>query len=370
MAPYNSETTAQQVALDCQTQITNKTLLVTGISPGGLGAEFVTTIAKYGPACIILATRNLESAKETARNVAAASPAVRTWPIELDLASIKQVKEAAKKIEALGERIDIIVNNAGIMAPPYAKTLDGIESQFGINHIGHFLLTNLLLPGILKNKLPVRIVNVTSNGFRFGPVRFEDCNYGDGDKYNRWIAYGQAKSSNMLFSRSLAQKVGSQGLVSVSLHPGVIPTTRLGKDLEMEDFNEFRELDRTLGYLSEYKKPFQFKSPSQGVATHVFAAFHPSLDSSELNGAYLMDSRVVDSNDIQSWARDTLDAEKLWALSEEIATHRAPIFVFNNDREMIFTAPPSPRTSGSSLLFRPRHPEVGDEHPLRALAAR
>ncbi|KFY38226.1 hypothetical protein V494_04483 [Pseudogymnoascus sp. VKM F-4513 (FW-928)] len=318
MAWYNSETTAQQVGLDCQTQIANKTLLVTGISPGGLGAEFVTAVAEYEPACIILATRNLESAEETARNIAAVSPAVRTWPIELDLASMNQVKEAAKKIEALGERIDIIVNNAGIMASPYSKTVDGIESQFGINHIGHFLLTNLLLPGILKNKLPIRVVNVTSNGFRFGPVRFEDYNYGDGNKYNRWIAYGQAKSANMLFSISLAQKLGSQGLVSVSLHPGVIPTTRLGRDLEMEDFNELRELDQTLGYISEFKKPFQFKSPSQGVATHIFAAFHPSLDSPELNGAYLMDSTVVDPKKVQSWARDTVDAEKLWTLSEEI----------------------------------------------------
>ena len=177
MSPYNADTTAEKVALDCRSQIANKTILVTGVSPGGLGAQFAITIAKYEPACIILAARNIAKVEATAREIAAAAPAVRTWPIELDLGSQNQIREAAAKINALDENLDVIVNNAGIMACPYSKTVDGIESQFGINHIGHFLLTNLLLPKILAKKLPIRVVNVTSSGYRLGPIRFEDWNF-------------------------------------------------------------------------------------------------------------------------------------------------------------------------------------------------
>ncbi|CAM1507601.1 Fc.00g072420.m01.CDS01 [Cosmosporella sp. VM-42] len=317
MSPYTKDTTAEEVAADCQSRIANKTILVTGASPGGLGATFASIIANYGPAGVILATRDLSKAEATAKEIAIIAPKVRTWSIELDLGSREQIKKAAEQINSLGEHIDVIVNNAGIMAPPFSKTVDGIESQFGTNHIGHFLLTNLLLPSILSKNVPVRVVNVSSNGFRFGPPRFEDWNFDDGKTYNRWIAYGQSKSANMLFSVGLANKLGKQGLVSVSLHPGVI-MTGLGRNLQMEDFEEFVQLDRTLGYRSVWDKPHEFKTPSQGVATHVFAAFHPSLDSPELNGSNLTDVNVVDPKLIQSWARDSIDAERLWDLSEKL----------------------------------------------------
>jgi NAD(P)-dependent dehydrogenase (short-subunit alcohol dehydrogenase family) len=177
MSPYNFDTTAEEVASDCQSQIANKTILITGVSPGGLGANFATIIAKYGPACIILATRDQSKAEETAKEITASAPAVRTWLIELNLGSLEQIRQAAEKISALDEHIDVIVNNAGIMACPYSKTVDGVESQFATNHIGHFLLTNLLLPKILARNTPIRVVNVASNGFRFGPVRFDDYNF-------------------------------------------------------------------------------------------------------------------------------------------------------------------------------------------------
>lgn len=177
MTPYNLDTTAEEVAADCHSKITNKTIFITGVSSGGLGAAFAIIVAKHNPACLILATRNLSKAEETAKEIAAIAPAVRTLPIELDLSSVQQIRKAAEEINALHEHIDVIVNNAGIMAPPYSKTADGVESQFATNHIGHFLLTNLLLPKILARNLPVRVVNVASNGFRFGPVRFDDWNF-------------------------------------------------------------------------------------------------------------------------------------------------------------------------------------------------
>lgn len=177
MGAYTHDTSAEEVATDCHAQIANKTILVTGVSPVGLGAAFVAVVAKHAPACLILAARDVAKAEATAREVAAVAPQVRTRCIALDLASLEQVRTAAAEINSLEEQIDIIVNNAGVMATPYSKTVDGIELQFAANHIGHFLLTNLLLPKILARKTPVRVVNVSSNGWRLSPVRFEDWNF-------------------------------------------------------------------------------------------------------------------------------------------------------------------------------------------------
>lgn len=180
MSTYTSKTTGDEVAHDCKDQIANKTVLVTGTTPNGLGATFATTIAPFGPALIILASHSFAKAEQTAKDIAAVAPNVKTRVVELDLSSISQVRKAAKEILSITEKIDVIVNNAGVMASPYSTTVDGIESQFGTNHIGHFLLTNLLLSSALGGveKQSWRVVNVSSNGFRYGPVRIEDINFG------------------------------------------------------------------------------------------------------------------------------------------------------------------------------------------------
>ncbi|RFU24733.1 hypothetical protein B7463_g11605, partial [Scytalidium lignicola] len=321
MNSYTWNTTAEEVAADCQDQIANKTVLITGTTPKGLGATFAIIISKYGPACIILATRDITEAEKTAKDIAIVAPSVRTRVVEIDLASIDSVRRGANKINLLDEHIDVLVNNAGIMAPPFSKTTDDIERQFGTNQIGHFLLTNLLLPNMLARKVPFRVVNVSSGGYRYSPVRFEDWSFDNDKAYNRWIAYGQSKSANLLFSVALAHKFGKQGLVSVSLHPGVI-MTNLSRNLEMEAFEEIAQFERTLGYKQFWDRPYEFKTPSQGVATHVFAAFHPSLDDPKLNGSYLVDSKVVEAGDIICWGRDPIDAQKLWELSENLVAQK------------------------------------------------
>lgn len=183
MTSYTSKTTGEEVARDCQSRIAGKTILITGVSSGGLGATFALTIAPFGPALIILASHNVAKAEQTAQDIAAVAPAVKTRVIRLDLASQAQVREAAADILKTSTTIDVLVNNAGVMATPYSTTPEGIERQFGTNHIGHFLLTNLLLPKLLASrpdtqKEPLRVVNVASNGFRFGWVRHEDINFG------------------------------------------------------------------------------------------------------------------------------------------------------------------------------------------------
>ena len=127
----------------------------------------------------------------------------------------------------------------------------------------------------------------------------------------------------MLYSRSLAKKLGNLGITSVSLHPGIIYDTAISRHVAMEDFNELGDLDRKLGYKSLWDKPpSPPKSLDEGVATHVFAAFHPDLNQPEYNGAYLEDSKVKDDKLIVSWARDAIDAEKLWELSEELVSQK------------------------------------------------
>lgn len=169
------ETTAEEVAAFYASQIKDKVILTTGVSPGGLGAYFVQTIAAYKPKLLILAARDESKIKETAAAIAKEYPDVATRSLVLDLGDLKQVWGAAKEVLAYEEDIDVLVNSAAVMACPYAKTVDGLEVQFGTNHIGHFLFTNAILGKILK--VGGRVVNVSSAGHRFGGVRLGDVGF-------------------------------------------------------------------------------------------------------------------------------------------------------------------------------------------------
>ncbi|KAF2634070.1 NAD(P)-binding protein [Massarina eburnea CBS 473.64] len=194
------------------------------------------------------------------------------------------------------------------MSGPFQTTADGIELQFGGNHVGHFLFTNLIIPKILASKAP-RIVNVSSNGHKLGPVRFEDPNFKDGKEYNQWWGYGQSKTANILFSKSLAQKLGSKNLTAFSLHPGVIMGTSLAPS--GLDIDELTKRAQEVGWTD---LTFDEKNPDEGTATHVVAAFDPRLN--EFNGAYLENANI--SDDVAPWATDLEQAEKLWKLSEKL----------------------------------------------------
>lgn len=184
MSSYTRATTANEIAADCSDIIKGKTILITGVSPGSLGAEFARVISKHAPGLIILANRDVSKASETAKTIWEIAPSVPTRILELDLASQTQIREAAKEVlEKYPEtHIDVLVNNAGVMAGPYKVTADGIENQFGTNHIGHFLFTNLITKKLIPlskddNFSPARIVNVSSNGYRLGWVRFGDWGF-------------------------------------------------------------------------------------------------------------------------------------------------------------------------------------------------
>ncbi|PSN62465.1 short-chain dehydrogenase [Corynespora cassiicola Philippines] len=315
--PYNRQNaTASGIAADNASQIAGKIVLTTGVSPGGLGAAFVEYISKHKPALLILAGRSPAKLQATADKIASNpdSADVETRLLSLDLASQEQIREAAKEVLTYPEdHIDVVVNSAGLMAGPHAKTKEGIELQFGGNHIGHFLFTNLIMPKVLASKSP-RVVNVSSSGHRLGPVRFEDWNFQDGKVYKQWEAYGQSKAANILYSKALAQKLGSKGLRAYSLHPGVFFGTGLSPDIQQADFDEFKARDIEIGALKDGEEvTFDVKDIDSFTSTNVVAAFDPRLDGH--NGAYLEDANIA-----EPWPTATSleDAEKLWKLSEKL----------------------------------------------------
>ncbi|KAL4868084.1 hypothetical protein BDV12DRAFT_209413 [Aspergillus spectabilis] len=246
-SPYAFETTGKQVAADSPASILNKVVLITGVSTGGLGAEFAVTISKHSPALLILASRDLSKATETANMIKQVSP------------------NAAAEVNNYKEKIHVLANNVGTMAVPYKLTPDRIESQFGTNHIGHFLFTNLiinkLLPSNGDNSNPARVVNVSSGGYRLSWVRFGDWNFDNGKTYQPWVAYGQAKSANMLFSRSLASKLSKRGNIQTNLTNNMGETGIDPKDSEF--------------WINDWSKSFM--TIEQGTATHIYAAFHGDI---------------------------------------------------------------------------------------------
>ncbi|KAF4964404.1 hypothetical protein FSARC_7669 [Fusarium sarcochroum] len=316
---YTKETDGRQIASDLSSKIKGKIILVTGASPGSLGTIFSQIVAEHSPALLILAGRNTKGTQETAKSITD-STGVQVKTLTLKLDSLKSVRAAADEVNAWDDvpQIDILVNNAGIMAVPFELTEDGVERQFATNFLGHFLFTNLILGKILKAKAP-RVINVSSNGNRFSGVRF-DYNFQDGKTYDPWRAYGQSKTGNVLFSVALAQKLGSKGLISASLHPGVT-STNLGAHVDWagEGGASMYAVDVTIG-TPESLAPgsFDFKSPEQCVATHVYTAFSPDIASN--NGGYFMDSRLADQfkGEVYPWATDKKEAERVWKLAEKL----------------------------------------------------
>jgi len=308
--PYNRQNAlASTVAADNASSITGKIVLTTGVTQGGLGATFVEQIAKHNPRLLILAGRSPAKVQATADKIKS-NINVEVRILELDLASQQQVRKAAAEVLAYPEdHIDVLVNSAGIMAGPFKSTAEGIENQFGSNHIGHFLFTNLIMPKMLAAEAP-RVVNVSSDGHRFSGIRFDDPSFQGGKVYDQWEAYGQSKTANILFSKALAQKLGSKGLKAFSLHPGVTFGTSLSPGFGDEDLKSLQKKDAVLGWDRE----LDVKTLNECAATHVVAAFDPRLDG--FNGAYLADGNV--SDDVQPTARGEGDAERLWELSEKL----------------------------------------------------
>ncbi|KAF2689156.1 NAD(P)-binding protein [Lentithecium fluviatile CBS 122367] len=321
---WNQETGGLEVAKAFGDQIRGRSVLITGVSPEGIGSTTALSIASQSPTLLILASRTPSKVETVAKSIKDAYPTTNVKTVLLDLMSQDSVRKAAAEVAKLTDRLDIIINNAAIMTPRYQLTAEGIEAQFGANHIGHFLLTNLLIPQLLaaakeSTQGSTRVVNLTSLGHRLSPVRFHDYNFegkdippeeehiplkgafakGDG-AYNGYVAYGQAKSANVLFSVELNKLLNAKGIVSYAVHPGSI-WTGLSRDLDPDGEEAIRNTSSF------------WKNLDQGAATTLVAALDPTLN--EPKGIILHDCQVVEA---APHATKPEFAEKLWALSETL----------------------------------------------------
>ncbi len=290
--------------------LSGKLALVTGAS-GGLGAETVRALAAKG-ASVVATARDLAKGEAVASGIRQSTGNSAVEVEELELGSLASIRAFADRFLARHDPLHVLVNNAGIMACPFAKTSDGFELQFGTNHLGHFLLTGLIEPALL-NGAPARIVSVSSRGHQLSPVVFNDIHFAKRD-YDKWSAYGQSKTANILFAVGLEERLGGRGVHANALHPGMIPTD-LSRHMVAEDFEHLSS--RAPG------GKMRFKSVEAGAATSVYAATAPELEGR--GGLYLEDCGVADVNDaedardgVRSYALDTAAAEKLWSVSEEM----------------------------------------------------
>ena len=279
MLSYHSKITSEEIVTEFEDVIKGKVFLITGVSPGGLGAECVRQIASKNPALIILAGRNRSKVDETISDVGREYPAVSLRPLLIDLGSFESVEDAASEVNGYKENIDVLINNAAIMATPYFKTADGFESQFHTNHLGHFLFTNLILGKLFANPKS-RIINVASSAHHFAPVIFDDYGFSDGKRYDPWCAYGQSKTANILFTRELVKRHKNKGLSSFSTHPGSV-VTHLQTYIDTSQVIQSSPKDvygndvMTSEFLSWGARE---KSLSEGAATQIRAALDPSLE--------------------------------------------------------------------------------------------
>lgn len=311
---FGASTTADEVldGLD----LAGRRILVTGGS-GGLGKEAARALAARG-AQIVLAARSEEKLAAAKADIEAQVPGASLDTLVLDLASLASVRSAAKAFLERYDSLDVLINNAGVMACPLARTTDGFEMQFGVCHLGHFLFTCLLVPALLRGA-PARVVNLSSGGHQIADVDLEDPNYLQRD-YDKWQSYGQAKSANVLFSVALNQRLAARGITSNAVHPGAIAETDLARHMQAEDFEAMMAMQPEGAQMT-------FKSLQAGAATSAWAASAPELEGR--GGLYLEDCAVGQVNDstevlggYRSRVLDAGRAEQLWAISEALVGER------------------------------------------------
>jgi NAD(P)-dependent dehydrogenase (short-subunit alcohol dehydrogenase family) len=299
--------------------LTGKRALVTGAS-GGLGLETARALASHG-AEVILAARDGAKTEAALRTIREHVPTAKVSGTDLDLASLASVRACAARLLLQYDRLDLLVNNAGVMACPLARTADGFELQFGTNHLGHFLFTGLLVP-LLVAGAPARIVNLSSDGHMLSDVHWDDPSFERHD-YEKWSSYGQSKTANVLFSVELERRLGAKRVHAWAVHPGMIMTD-LGRHLTKEDVAMLQSMAKPRAEKKEGASSGDgggrsggmpgFKTIPQGAATTVWAATAPELEGR--GGGYLAD--CTEATKPKPWAVDPVAAQRLWAMSEKM----------------------------------------------------
>lgn len=310
-SPFGERSEAPEVVKGID--LKGKTAIVTGAS-SGLGVETVRALAMAG-AHVIMPVRSRAKGEAVAAELRASTGNRAIGLAEMDLADYASVRAFADAYVKGGAPLHILINNAGIMATPERRIMGNIESQFGTNHLGHMLLACRLAPALLKS-IPARVVALSSIGHRRSPVNFDDPNF-EHRPYDKWEAYGQAKTANSLFAIELNRRLETEGVNAYAVHPGGI-MTELQRDLSQEEIRAFGWVDDK-GRVNE-----RFKTPAGGAATSVWCATSPLLAPG--GGVYCEDCNVavaVGADDksfsgVRPWAIDPAAAKRLWTLSERL----------------------------------------------------
>ena len=288
-----------------------KTCVITGAS-SGLGRESARALAAAG-AHVVMTARNAAALSEAAQWVADEVPRARTSTVELDLTSLAHVRAAASAIRDIAPAIDVLMNNAGVMFTPFARTRDGFELQIGTNHFGHFELTRLLIPQLAAAG-QARIVILSSGGHIMGDVDFDDPNW-ERREYDKFAAYGASKTANILHAIQADRRLRDAGIRAYAVHPGTVATS-LARYMSRSDFSALRKLVAAHDEFSDGK--LDVITAEQGAATQVWAAVGPEL--ADRGGEYLEGCAISDA--VAPYARDEQRAADWWALSEKICAAR------------------------------------------------
>jgi NAD(P)-dependent dehydrogenase (short-subunit alcohol dehydrogenase family) len=291
--------------------LSGKRILVTGVS-AGLGVESTRALVAHG-ATVVGTARDLDKAKR-ALGAAMQASASKVELVEVDLASLKSVRAGASELLSRGKPFDVIIANAGIMACPQGKTTDGFETQFGTNHLGHFVFVNRLVP-LLKSGS--RIATLSSAGHQISDVNIDDPNF-ERTEYQPFTAYGRSKTANILYAVALDDRLKGRGIRATSLHPGAIQT-ELGRHITPE----LRAQLQTRIAASKEGATFRYKGVPEGAATQVWASVVAPADA--VGGRYCEDCHVCEVNDdltsragVRPYALNLARANDLWRKSEEM----------------------------------------------------
>jgi len=298
-----------------------KRILVTGVS-AGIGVETARSLVAHG-AQVVGAARDLAKAETATAQVRTDAEAHNGSfeMVALDLASLASVRASADGLLAAGKPFDVIIANAGVMATPFGHTADGFETQFGTNHLGHFVFVNRIARLLRAGG---RLINLASSGHRFSNVDLQDPNF-ERTPYEPFVAYGRSKTANILFAVAFDRRHRDRGIRAAAVHPGGIHT-ELARHMEPGQLQAMVD-QITKQVAAEGKGPFQFKTIPQGAATSVWAAVVASSD--EVGGRYCENCHVGNlvaddvaispiSEGVRAYALDPANAKALWKKSEEL----------------------------------------------------
>lgn len=294
--------------IDQMPDLTGRVAIVTGGNIG-LGYESVVALAKKG-ADVVMASRNLDKANSARQKILAEVPHGNVTVMRIDLADLASVRSFADEFRSCYEHLDILMNNAGLMIPPYGTTKDGFETQFGVNHLGHFALTGLLLDMILATPNS-RIVTVSSGVYRRGQINFDDLQ--SKQSYTAWRAYGQSKVANLLFMRELQARLDALGsdTISVSAHPGYAAT-------DLQNPEKTRGVPFS-GLMNSIGNRFFAQSAAMGALPQLYAATASDVQGGQFFGPQTLSLWGYPRLEpLLPHALDESAAARLWAVSEAL----------------------------------------------------